>query len=94
MSSETTEKINLYYQDTRSDEMYQVQLDRVDGGYVVNFQFGQRGGTLQSGTKTPQPLSYENAAKVYNLLVAENIAKGYRESEDGTSCEDSAGHLI
>jgi bifunctional non-homologous end joining protein LigD len=47
MILETTEQINLYHQDSRSDKVYQTQLDRVDGGYVVNFQFGRRGSTLQ-----------------------------------------------
>jgi bifunctional non-homologous end joining protein LigD len=56
MILETKESTHLHYRDLRSDKVYHVQLDRADGGYVVNFQFGRRGSSLQSGTKTPQPL--------------------------------------
>lgn len=84
MIAENKESIRLYYCDGRSDKVYQVQLDRVDGGYVVNFQFGRRGSALQSGTKTPEPVSYEKASKIYERLVAEKRAKGYTQAEGGT----------
>jgi bifunctional non-homologous end joining protein LigD len=64
------------HRDGRSDKVYQIHLDRVDSGHIVNFQFGRRGSTLQSGMKTPQPLPFENAAKVYNLLLTQKIAMG------------------
>jgi hypothetical protein len=81
---ETMEKIDLHYRDGRSDKVYQIQLDRVEGGHVVNFQFGPRGSTLRSATKTPQPVPYDDGAKLNNLLVAQQIANGYRECEDTT----------
>ena len=56
--NELRQSITLYYREGNSDKVYQVQFDRIDGGYVVNFQFGRRGSTLQSGTKTPEPVSY------------------------------------
>src|SRR5258708_1500579 len=89
MIAEDKESISLYYRDGRSDKVYQVQLDRVDGGYVVNFQFGRRGSTLQSGTKTSEPVSYDNASKFYERLVAEKKAKGYTEAEGGTPYANS-----
>lgn len=84
MIQETKESITLFFREGRSDKVYQVQLDRVDAGYVVNFQFGRRGSTLQSGTKTPQSVSYDEAAKVYERLVSEKKARGYIEAESGS----------
>jgi bifunctional non-homologous end joining protein LigD len=90
MIAESKESIKLFYRDSRSDKVYQMQLDRVDGGYVVNFQFGRRGSTLQSGTKTPQPVSNEKASKIYERLVAEKRAKGYTEAEGGAPYANSS----
>lgn len=90
MIKETIGSINLYYRESRSDKVYQVQLDHVDGGYLVNFQFGRRGSSLQSGTKTPTPISYEAARKLYERLIAEKKAKGYTPSETGTPYQSSA----
>jgi bifunctional non-homologous end joining protein LigD len=61
MIVENKEKISLYYREGRSDKVYHVQLEQTDGGFIVNFQFGRRHSTLQSGTKTPAPLPYEKA---------------------------------
>jgi len=51
---------------------------------VVNFAFGRRGTTLQTGTKTPSPVDFETARKTYDKLVREKQAKGYTPGEDGT----------
>src|SRR5437660_4235166 len=87
--NELRQSITLYYRDGRSDKVYQVQLEPQGGGFVVNFQFGRRGSTLQSGTKTNNPVSYGEAAKIYNRLVNEKKGKGYAEGEDGTHYEAS-----
>ncbi len=89
MILENTESIFLHYRDNRSDKVYQVQLDSVEGGFVVNFQFGRRGSSLQSGTKTPEPMSYEKAFKIYERLVAEKKGRGYAQSQSGTSHQNS-----
>ena len=77
MFAENQERMSLYYRQGSSDKVYHAQLDQVDGGFVVNFQFGRRGSTLQSGTKTPVPVPYDRAKKVYDKLVAEKKGKGY-----------------
>lgn len=82
--NERRQEITLYFRDGRSDKVYQVQLEPQQGGFVVNFQFGRRGSTLQSGTKTLNPVPYDNAKKVYDRLVAEKKGKGYAEGETGT----------
>ena len=56
-----------------SNKVYNVQLCEVDGGFVVNYQNGRRGGTLASGTKTTTPLPVEKATSIYEKLIAEKI---------------------
>ncbi|MCI0718302.1 MAG: hypothetical protein L0338_04920, partial [Acidobacteria bacterium] len=51
------ENVSLHYQDERSDKVYHIQVEQKGKGYVVNFQFGRRGSTLQTGSKTPKPVS-------------------------------------
>jgi len=47
--TENEGKISLYYNEGRSNKVYRVQLEQTDSGFIVNFQFGRRGSTLQSG---------------------------------------------
>lgn len=89
MIVENKEKISLYYREGRSDKVYHVQLEQCEDGFVVNFQFGRRHSTLQSGTKTAAPVSYEKAKKTYDRLVAEKKGKGYTEGEDGIPYQHS-----
>src|SRR5687767_5061285 len=68
---------SLFYKDARSDKEYHLQIEQVDGGYAVNFQYGRRGSSLQSGTKTPKPVTMVKAMSVYELVLKEKIGKGY-----------------
>jgi len=45
---------------------------------VVRFQYGRRGSTLTSGTKTATPVTQEMAQKIYDKLIAEKTGKGYQ----------------
>lgn len=78
------ESASLYFREGSSDKVYHAQLEPAGGGFVVNFQYGRRGSTLQSGTKTATPLPLDKAQKVYDKLVAEKKGKGYTEGEEGT----------
>ncbi len=89
MITENEEKISLYYNEGRSDKVYHVHLNSTAGGYVVNFQFGRRGSTLQSGTKTLAPVPYEKAKNIYDRFVAEKKSKGYTQDEVGTPYQNS-----
>lgn len=85
--------ISLYYKDSSSDKEYHAQLQAKEGGFVVGFQYGPRGGTLTSGFKTASPVEWEKAKKVYDKLVASKMAKGYTPGEAqsafvGTSLEE------
>ncbi|MGQ2849504.1 WGR domain-containing protein, partial [Leptospira interrogans] len=77
-------KISLYYQGDGSDKVYHVNIDPEVDGYVVHFAFGRRGSSLQTGTKTSKPVSYEAAQKIMRQLVNSKMAKGYTEIESGT----------
>jgi bifunctional non-homologous end joining protein LigD len=74
----------LYYREGSSDKVYQVFLETSGDQFVVNFAFGRRGSTLQTGTKTTNPVDYETASKLFTRLVKEKQAKGYTPGEDGT----------
>jgi bifunctional non-homologous end joining protein LigD len=83
----SVKQISLYYKGDGSDKVYQIQIEESGSGYVVNFQYGARGGTLKSDTKTQSPVSLEQAEKIFGQLVKEkkNHRKTpYYEGEDGT----------
>lgn len=81
MESKST---NLFYKEGTSDKTYQVQLSPTDGAdWVVNFQYGKRGGPLKSGTKTNAPLPYSKALSIYEKLVSEKTKDGYVPTENG-----------
>ena len=64
ITSNTAERITLYYRQGSSDKIYHAELEPKDGGFVVNFAYGRRGSTLQTGSKTAQPLDYAAARKI------------------------------
>jgi bifunctional non-homologous end joining protein LigD len=76
--------ITLHYRQGSSDKIYQAAIQPKDGLFVVTFAYGRRGTTLQTGTKTPVPVDYPSAEKLFNRLVGEKQAKGYTEAPDGT----------
>ena len=85
MSTDSQNKsITLYFREGNSDKVYQAGVQPKEGGFVVNFAFGRRGSTLQTGTKTAVPVDYQAAVKVYDKLVREKTAKGYTPGADGT----------
>lgn len=75
---------HLYYREGNSDKEYHAHLAKKDEGWVVNFEYGRRGSTLQTGTKTAEPLIYSDAERIFAKLVTEKKAKGYTEEEGGT----------
>lgn len=77
-------KISLYYRQGSSDKEYHAQMEPSGAGWVVNFQYGRRGSSLTTGTKTATPVSQEAAGRIFDRLVAEKKAKGYTEGEAGT----------
>ena len=80
----TITSTSLYYRQGASDKEYHVNIEPKDKGYVVNFAFGRRGSTLQTGTKTKLPVDDRLARMIFDKLVKEKKAKGYTEGPDGT----------
>jgi bifunctional non-homologous end joining protein LigD len=78
------ENVTLYYREGSSDKIYQCQIEQAGERFVVNFAYGRRGSTMNTGTKTNVPVEYEDAKRIYEKLVREKTAKGYTPGEDGT----------
>jgi hypothetical protein len=61
-----------------SDKVYNISLEPVVGGlYVVNAVYGKRLGNLKEVTKTPYPMSLDDALKVFDNLIITKLNKGY-----------------
>lgn len=84
VNASQTERITLSYREGPSDKVYQAAIEPQGELFVVNFAFGRRGSTLQTGSKTAEPVDYDSAKKIYDKLVREKKAKGYTEGPDGT----------
>ena len=69
---------SLYFREGNSDKEYRAAIEPNGDGFVVNFGYGRRGGTLNTGTKTMVPVSLNEAIKVFEKLIASKVAKGYR----------------
>lgn len=69
---------SLYFHEGNSDKEYRAAIESKGDGFIVNFAYGRRGGTLNTGTKTPVPVPLNDAIKVFDKLIASKIAKGYR----------------
>ena len=65
------DQITLYFKDGKSDKVYRAEIEPKDGGFVVNFAYGRRGGNMTTGTKTKSPVALDEAKVIYNKLVKE-----------------------
>ena len=84
LTEPTLENITLYYREGTSDKVYQCAIEPAGERFVINFAYGRRGSTLNTGTKTNVPVEYDNAKRIFDKLVKEKTAKGYTQGEDGT----------
>lgn len=82
VGSTVQNKVTLYCRESGSDKVYALWLEEKGGAWLVQFQFGRRGGTQQTGTKTPEPVTREKAEQVYGKILREKLGKGYHEGED------------
>jgi len=90
LNTAQTERITLHYREGSSDKVYQASIEPQGEGFVVNFAYGRRGATMNTGTKTQTPVDYDSAKKTYDKLVREKKAKGYTEGPDGTPYQHTA----
>ena len=80
----TIENITLYFREGSSDKVYQCQIESAGDRFVVNFAYGRRGSTLNTGTKTNVPVEYDDAKRIFDKLVKEKISKGYTTGQEAT----------
>jgi bifunctional non-homologous end joining protein LigD len=74
----------LFFKEGTSDKIYEIDLVKDSGGYLVNFRFGKRNTKLQNGTKTTTPIELNRAESIFEKLVNEKTSKGYTFDESGT----------
>jgi bifunctional non-homologous end joining protein LigD len=79
-----SESVTLYYCKGSSDKVYQALLEPSGAGWVVNYAHGRRGASMQTGSRTDEPLGYGKAKVIYDKLVRRQLAKGYTPGEAGT----------
>ncbi|HSJ04215.1 MAG TPA: hypothetical protein VK956_17245 [Verrucomicrobium sp.] len=84
------ESTTLYFREGSSDKVYTVSLKPDGDKHVVVVAYGRRHSTLNTGTKTPVPVPYELARMIYDRVVREKLAKGYRPGEPGTDYQPSS----
>ncbi len=77
------ESITLYFREGPSDKVYQASIAPKDDGYHVHFAYGRRGATLNTGSKTQTPVAYPIAKDIYDKLIREKMAKGYKPGAEG-----------
>ena len=90
--------ITLYCKEGRSDKIYRAAIEGRDGGHVVTYAYGRRGSTPTTGTKTPEPVSPDEAEDILRKLETQKRAKGYTEGPDaapytGTNGAEPTGVL-
>lgn len=82
-TNEIIDSCNLSQKDGNTDKVYNIQLVKVDLGYVVNFQNGRRLGTLRNNTKTENPVTFEEAKKLFDKIVKQKKSDGYSDGANG-----------
>lgn len=83
LSMRIVDQARLWFQEGKSDKVYEVDLVEITAGqHVVNFRFGRRDTALRDGTKTPLPVSLDQARSIFAALVAEKTARGYKPFSD------------
>jgi bifunctional non-homologous end joining protein LigD len=89
------EKISLFYNEGSSDKVYNVELinSKITGDWHVNIGYGRRGNALTIGNKI-STVDYNRAKKVYDKLVAEKTAKGYKSSSSSPTPIYKTGGII
>ena len=79
------ESITLHSQKNGADKAYKIQLSEVEGGFTVTGYNGRRGGALKAQPKTPTPVPYVVAKKIYDDLIKDKMKGGGYTPADGGS---------
>ena len=76
--------VTLYFREGSSDKVYQCAIEPAGERFAVNFAYGRRGSTLNTGTKTNVPVNFDDAKRIFDKLVKEKQGKGYTSGQDAT----------
>ncbi|BBN50736.1 DNA ligase [Mycobacterium avium] len=81
----SAQSVSLYFKSGSSDKVYHARIEAAEGGgFMVNFAYGRRLGTLSTGTKTKAPVDHATAVRIFDKLVSEKRSKGYTVGDSGT----------
>lgn len=86
-----SKRVTLYCREGGSDKEYTLWLEGEGSTFLVNFQYGRRGGTQTPGTKTKAPVALAEAEKIYDKIVKEKRAKGYVEGQNSAAYTQTTG---
>lgn len=98
--SESTDDANavettkLHSQENGSDKLYFVALVKSGDKYIVTTEHGKRGAPLKLSTKTPEPVSLEQAKKLYGSYVSSKRKDGYKDYDPNTPMPTKAKYYI
>lgn len=85
MLEESEKSVSLYFTEGSSDKEYHIQLSsESSGGWRVNFRYGRRGSSMNSGTKTEYPVAFGVANSLYEDILKKQLKKGYTVDAAGT----------
>lgn len=87
-------RTKLHFKEGNSNKVYEVDLCEISGKYAVSFRFGRHGAELKEGTKTANPVSLEEAEKIFQKLVDEKSKKGYHVVGSNAEASDKPKKLI
>lgn len=79
---------SLYCNKGTSDKEYHIEIVAVEGGHAVNYRNGRRGEALRPGTRTQTPVTREEAEAIFQKVVKQKLADGYKPGETGASYQD------
>lgn len=71
--------VALYYKSGNSDKEYHVHLTKKGSGFLVSIEYGRRGSSLTSSSKTPIPVDLDKATAIFDAVCHEKKLKGYTE---------------
>src|SRR5450759_4186972 len=77
------DRISLWYCEGASDKTYQAEIVPVSDGFQVNFAYGRRGSTMNTGTKTSKPGADDDAGCFAGIAWPSNVIEAKTESSQG-----------
>lgn len=86
-----SKRITAFCKEGGSDKEYSLWLEGDGNAFVVNFQYGRRGGTQTPGTKTKAPVTLAEAEKIYDKILKEKLGKGYTVGQNSAAYTQVVG---